>query len=95
MDSATSQYACIWCKFSKDDRHDPDKKWSVSDKELGAWTIEENVSTSRLVKSKQQFNVSNKPLFLSIPLTNVVIDNLHLFLHVSDVLIRLLITELR
>lgn len=30
-----------------------------------------------------------------IPLTNVVIDNLHLFLRVSDVLINLLITELK
>ena len=95
VDSATSQYACIWCKCSKGDRHDPDKRWSISDKELGARTIEENVSTSSLAKSKRQFNVSNKPLFPSIPLTNVVIDNLHLFLRVSDVLIRLLITELR
>lgn len=46
-------------------------------------------------KSILQFSVSNKPLFPSIPLTNVVIDNLHLFLCVSVVLIRLLITELR
>ena len=30
-----------------------------------------------------------------IPLTNVIVDNLHLFLRVSDVLIDLLIVELR
>ena len=35
------------------------------------------------------------PLFPTISLTNVVIDNLHLFLRVSDVLIDLLIIQLR
>ena len=50
---------------------------------------------SRLPKSRQKFNVSNPPLFPTIPLSHVVIDNLHLFLRVSDVLIDLLVTELR
>ena len=35
------------------------------------------------------------PLFPTIPLYRVVIDNLHLFLRVSDVLIDLLIKELK
>lgn len=39
--------------------------------------------------------MSNKPLFPTIPLMHVVIDNLHLFLRTSDVLIDLLIVELR
>ena len=39
--------------------------------------------------------MSNAPLFPTIPLTNVVINNLHLFLWVSDVLLDLLITELK
>lgn len=34
-------------------------------------------------------------MFQNIPLTNVIIDNLHLFLRVSDVLINLLIVELK
>ena len=45
--------------------------------------------------STKRFNVLNQPLFPSIPLTNVIVDNLHLFLWVSDVLIDLLIVELR
>ena len=39
--------------------------------------------------------MSNPPLFCSIPLTNVVIDNLHLFLRVADRLVDLLIVELK
>ena len=39
--------------------------------------------------------MSNTPLFPTIPLTNVVIDNLHLLFRVSDVLLDLLITELK
>lgn len=45
-------------------------------------------------KRKQQYNVSRKPLFPMIPLDRVVIDNLHLFLRVSDVLIDALINDL-
>ena len=44
---------------------------------------------------KKQFNVSHPPLFPTIPLERVVIDNLHLFLQVSDVLINHLILELK
>lgn len=47
-----------------------------------------------LLKTKQQYNVSRKPLFPTIPLHHVVIDNLHLFLRVSDILIDQLIMEL-
>ena len=46
-------------------------------------------------RGKKQFNVSHPPLFPGIPLKNVVIDNLHLFLRVSDVLINLLVVELK
>ena len=47
-----------------------------------------------LPKRKQQYNVSRKPLFPMIPLDRVVIDNLHLFLRVSDTLVEQLIKEL-
>lgn len=49
-----------------------------------ALTFEENVQQGSLPKKKQQFNVSWKPLFPMIPLDHVVIDNLRLFLRVSD-----------
>ena len=47
-----------------------------------------------LPTSRKKFNVSRAPLFPTIPLQNVVIDNLHLFLRVSHVLINHLIEEL-
>ena len=67
----------------------------VTDTQAGARTIEENVEISSLPKARLKFNVSRAPIFPTIPLTNVVIDNLHLFLRVSDVLIRLLIDEFK
>ena len=60
-----------------------------------ARTIEENIRLSELPKSKTKYNVSHKPLFMLIPLTHVVIDNIHLFLCVSDILIDRLIIEMK
>ena len=94
IDSATSQYACIWCKCPAGERYNPDTQWSMSDPSQGARSIQENVQTAAKPRQKK-FNVSHPPLFPTIPLTNVVVDNLHLFLRVSDVLINLLIVELR
>ena len=66
----------------------------MTDATNGARTIEENVRLCSSAPSTK-FNVSNLPLFPSIPLTNVVVNNLHIFLRVSDVLIDLVIVELR
>ena len=30
IDAASSTYACIWCKCSREERFDPDKEWSVT-----------------------------------------------------------------
>ena len=57
--------------------------------------MEESISFSSLPKSRKKFNVSHPPLFPTIPFVNVVVDNLHLFLRVADVLINHLIEELR
>jgi len=58
-------------------RHDTKYKWSTFDLDFGAQTIEEN---KEIADSKtQKFNASTVPLFLKIPLANVVIDNLHMF----------------
>ena len=40
IDSAHSQFACIWCKCSMTDRADVEKKWSISDRSLGAKQID-------------------------------------------------------
>ena len=93
IDSASSEYACIWCKCPALERHITDEKWSITDIECGARSIGENI---RIASSRQkQFNVSRQSLFPTIPLTRVVVDNLHMFLRVGDVLIDLLIGSLR
>ena len=46
-------------------------------------------------RSQKKFNCSHEPLFPDIPLSRVIIDNLHLFLRVCDNLINLFIAQLR
>ena len=89
LDSATSTYSCIWCKCPKDQRSDMDKTWFLIESQNEA-------SKSKLLKlNRHKFNYSNKPLFLFIPIKRVIIDNLHLFLRISDVSINLLIRDLQ
>ena len=93
IDSASSEYACIWCHCPSAERHLTAVKWSITDTELGARTIEETISFVR--NRKKEFNVSNLPIFPMIPLTRAVVDNLHMFLRVGDTLIDMLINSLR
>ena len=93
IDSATSTYSCIWCKCPAIERHDSSQKWSISDVRFGARTVEE--STSIALSRSKKYNVSHPPMFQTIPLTRVVVGNLHMFLRVADTLIDLLILELR
>ena len=93
IDSTSCEYACIWCKCPALECHITDERWSISDTKYGARSIEENI---RIASSPiKQFNVSHQPLFPTIPLTHVVVDNLHMFLRVGDTLIDLLIGSLR
>ena len=95
LDSASSKYSCIWCICSKDERH-IDKKWSITDKDEGARTIEDMKAAAKLPKkSSKKYNCSHPPLFDMIPMHKVIIDNLHLFLRISDLLINLLIMDIR
>lgn len=93
IDSARAEFACIWCKCGKEERHDMSKCWSISDPSHGARTIEENIELSQA--RRKSYNVSHPSLFPSIALSCVVIDNLHMFLRVSDVLLMSLIDELK
>ncbi len=96
LESATSNHACIWCKCPKDKRWDMSMTWSLLDQEKGARTIAEINEKAKLAKSnKNYFNGCNSPLFSFIPLHQIVIDSLHLFLRIADVLINLLIRDLR
>ena len=95
IDSATADFSCVWCKCPRTDRWDMSKDWSVFDSLKGARTIEEIAGYAAKPKSRQRFNCSRKPLFPFIPIDHVIIDSLHLFLRVSDLLINLFIEELR
>ena len=83
--------ACVWCKCPRQQRWDTSKKWSISDPTFGARTIDEIGKFS----IGKKFNCKARPLFDFIPMDHVIIDTLHLFLRISDVLIDLLIRELR
>ena len=46
IDSARSEYACIWCKCSKEERANMDKTWSITH---GARTEQENILINLLL----------------------------------------------
>ena len=95
IDSATATHSCIWCICSKNECH-LDKQWSIVDGECGARTVKGMNAAAALPKgSKKKFDCLNPPLFSMIPMHKVIIDNLHLFLRISDLLINLLILDIR
>ena len=96
LESAISNYPCIWCKCPKSQRWDMSQEWSLLDTKKGARTVDEIAEKSKLSKhNTTRFNCVHEPLFPFIPLKRVVIDTLHLFLRICDVLINLLIRDLR
>lgn len=96
LECATCEHSCIWCKCPKAQRWDMNKTWSLTDPDKGARTVQEITEKAKLPKtSKLRYNCRRAPLFSFIPLKHVVIDSLHLFLRVADVLINLLIRDLR
>ena len=96
IESASAEYSCIWCKCSKSQRANTALEWSVTDVSKGARTVQEIKEKAMLSKrSKVRYSCCRAPLFPFIPMEQVVIDTLHLFLRVSDVLIYLLIRDLR
>ena len=96
IEAASAEYSCIWCKCPKGQRSDMELQWSISDPLNGARTIEEIKEKSKLSKrSKLRFSCCREPIFPFIPITRVVIDSLHLFLRITDVLINLLIRDLQ
>ena len=93
IEAANCQHACIWWKCPASQRWNMSNEWSITDTAKGARTIEE---ITKFASTKQhKFNCSRKPLFPFIPIHRVIIDTLHLFLRISDVLINLLIRDLR
>ena len=52
IEAANSRFACIWCKCPSESRYDTSKKWSVTNTEQGARTIEEIQELAKLRKNK-------------------------------------------
>ena len=93
LQAANAKYSCIWCKCPAAERHDTSQSWcSVED---GGRTVEEIQHLATLSKNKEKYGCIQQPLFPSIPIHQVIPDILHLFLRICDVLINLLILELR
>ena len=88
--AANSNFACIWCTCSKAHCFKL-SIWSMDDVSKGARTCELISKWSHQGK----FSCKHVPLFDFIPMDRVVIDTLHLFLRISDVLTQLLIQDLR
>ena len=88
--AANQNFACIWCKCLRHERFDINKKWSLTDKSLRARDSHE---IGKHAESKQH-NCKTNLLFDFIPIDRVIIDTLHLFLRISDNVIKLLIRGL-
>ena len=95
IEAASSIYFCVWCKCPSDEKHIVGK-WSALDTTKGARTTKET-QTLCLEKKKpvKKFCCVRQPLFPMIEIKYVIPDILHLFLRISDVLVNLLILELR
>lgn len=89
LNSATGDYACLWCKIHKDDRWDTSKPFSKYN-EVPQWRTLEEIK--QMCHSKDNFGCINEPL-INIPLTNVIPDELHLLLRITDKLLQNTIDE--
>lgn len=69
------------------------KVWSLTSTANGARTVDKIKKLSK-APPKKRYGCKEEPLFSKIPIDHVVIDTLHLFLRISDVLINLLIMDL-
>ena len=95
---ANSNCPCVWCIWDKRKLNNIDinevtnqikREWSILDKEKGARTIEDSLNFAG------SNGYVNKPIFSNIPFERIVIDMLHLFLRITDVLYDLFIRDLR
>ena len=96
IESANAEHACVWCKCPKSKWADMTIQWSITDPKKGVRNIEEIMQKCKLGKrNKDRYNCRHPPLFPFIPIKQVIIDTLHLFLRISDKLTDLLIRDLR
>ncbi|PFX12813.1 hypothetical protein AWC38_SpisGene23165 [Stylophora pistillata] len=90
LKGATSNYACAWCKVHKTDRWRINNDYNSYNTLPMARTQKEICEMSK--KSKDNYCCDKQPL-LNIPLYHIVVDELHLMLRVTDILIENLVHE--
>lgn len=90
LNSATADYACVWCKVHKDNRWDTSKDMTFYSEDPQRRTLDEIKKNS---KSKDNYGCIYQPL-IDIELDDVVPDELHLLLRVTDRLLENVIDEL-
>lgn len=91
LSAANSTYAYLWCKIHKKDRGDMSKDSGYYDTIPLKRTIQEMFELSTK-KSGENFCCCHKPL-LVIPLDHIILDELHLMLRITDILIENLIED--
>ncbi|XP_028394773.1 uncharacterized protein LOC114518936 [Dendronephthya gigantea] len=92
MKSATSNFACLWCKVHKENRWQMDKDLDYYNSAPLKRTLEEVITMANKKGAKDKFSCDNEPL-IKIDLDHVVLDELHLLLRVMDVLLNNIIQE--
>lgn len=85
LDAACCTYACAWCHVHKLQRY--------STTIYPSRTIDEIQASAK--SKRKEHNASRLPLFPDIPINRVVVDTLHLFLRISDILLHQLALECR
>jgi hypothetical protein len=87
--NATSNHPCVWCLVSKQDLH-----MVIPDEEQQKRTLKDH--SEKLEKNIHSSNhgYKNKPMCKNLEYDKYVIDILHLFFRVGDVLFQLLLNEL-
>lgn len=90
--NATSNFPCPWCHCHKNEFGNMSKQWSIELTELGARTLE--IAKKNIVNRKPDFGYSKKPILDGIEFKDSVIDTLHLFLRISDNLLKLILLDI-
>ncbi|XP_048581436.1 uncharacterized protein LOC125561333 [Nematostella vectensis] len=85
LSAANSAYACLWCKVHKKDRGDMSKDDEYYEKDPLRRTLQDIIECGKRKKGENYCCV-NKPLF-NIEPDHILIDELHLMLRVTDILI--------
>ena len=93
MKSATSNYACLWCKIHKDDRWRMDFESAHYNSHPLKQTMDEIKKMANKARNKEKYSCENTPL-INIDLDHVMLDELHLLLRIMDVLISNLVKEM-